>query len=132
MSDKFSKKSCGILQQLYDVIEQRRQELPPDSYTTTLFKAGMSAITRKLREESRELVEAAETLMSSECQIYSNPEEKRNTKNQVTHEAADLMYHFLVLLAACELTPSDIEQELARRFGVSGLEEKAVRKKRSD
>ena len=45
----------------------------------------------------------------------------------VTHEAADLVYHLLVMLAECDVSLGDVERELARRFGTSGLEEKASR-----
>ena len=116
MCEKFSQKIGTVLQKLERVIQQRRNDLSPDSYTTTLFLAGIEKIAAKLAEESLELIDAAKI-----CTTES-------AKEQVTHEAADLMYHFLVLLAACDVTLLDVEQELARRFGVSGLIEKASRK----
>ena len=121
MCDKFSQKNSLIFQQLYDVIEQRRQNLPPDSYTTTLFLGGIEKIVAKFSEESQEFIEAATKLSSSN---HAEP-----AKKQVVHEAADLLYHFLVLLAASGVTLCDVEQELAGRFGVSGLTEKAAREK---
>ena len=116
MCEKFSQKIGTVLQKLERVIQQRRNDLSPDSYTTTLFLAGIEKIAAKLAEESLELIDAAKICMTGVA------------KGQVTHEAADLMYHFLVLLAACDVTFGDVEQELARRFGVSGLIEKASRK----
>ena len=106
-------KNCSILNQLFQVIEQRRRELPPNSYTTTLFQGGIEKITTKIEEESKELIDAAQGAM----------------REHITHEAADLLYHFFVLLAACDLTLNDIEQELVRRSGISGLVEKASRNK---
>ena len=126
MSDKFSEKSCPILHQLYRIIEQRRDQLPPDSYTTKLFQGGITKIVEKFAEESQELIDATK---SKNEMALSCPAGSQAANDQVTHEAADLMYHFLVLLAACGVTFNDVEQELTRRFGVSGLAEKAARKK---
>ena len=121
MCDKFSEKSCLILHYLYEVIEQRRQNLPPNSYTTSLFLGGTEKIVAKFLEESQELIEAV---------AASIPESDGKTiKDHIIHEAADLFYHFLVLIASCNVTICDVEQELAKRFGVSGLAEKAARKK---
>jgi len=118
MCDKFSQEKSLILHQLYDLIELRQQNLPPNSYTTTLFLGGIGKIVAKFSEESQELIEAATVSPTGRTAI---------DKSQVTHEAADLMYHFLVLLVARDVTLSDVEQELVRRFGVSGLTEKAAR-----
>jgi len=120
MCDKFSEKSCLILHQLSQVIEKRRQNLPPDSYTTSLFLGGIEKIVAKFSEESEELIEAVTEILS-ESNVTTN-------KEHIIHEVADLMYHFLVLIASCNVTLSDVEQELAKRFGVSGLVEKAARK----
>jgi phosphoribosyl-ATP pyrophosphohydrolase len=121
MRDKFSEKSCSILHQLFDVIEQRRQNLPQDSYTTSLFLGGTEKIVTKFSEEYQELIDAVAVI----------PQESHDQrkKEQIVHEAADLMYHFLVLIASCNVTLSEVEQELAKRFGVSGLTEKAARDK---
>lgn len=128
MSDEISQKSLNVLKQLFEVIEDRRQKMPPDSYTTTLFQGGIKKIASKITEESQELVEAA--LDFEKCNNVKKSEtELQAIKKHVVDEAADLMYHFLVLLAANHLTFADLEQELARRFGISGLAEKAARKK---
>ncbi|MCL2622456.1 MAG: phosphoribosyl-ATP diphosphatase [Planctomycetaceae bacterium] len=119
MCDKFSKKSNPMMRQIFEVIVQRQQFLPPDSYTTSLLLGGIEKIVAKFSEETEELIEAAVRLSSG----GNGGKEKEH----VVHEAADLMYHFLVLLAACGIALNDVEQELGRRFGVSGLTEKALR-----
>ena len=133
MSDENSQNSCTILQQLFRVIEQRKCEMPPDSYTTTLFQAGIGKIIAKISEESQELIDAA----TATTHTTDRSDNKTNhphilmaskEKSHVVYEAADLVYHLLVLLVACDLSLTDVEQELAQRFGVSGLVERANRK----
>jgi len=102
-----------ILRRLTDVIEDRRQRRPADSYTAQLLDRGAPAVAAKLREEAEELIEAA---------LDEVPDCR-----QVVHEAADLLFHTMVLLAQCGLRLEDIEAELERRFGTSGLTEKPER-----
>jgi len=85
------------------------------SYTARLLSSGVAAIGAKVTEESAEVVEAA-----------AEPGEAGRT--HLIAEAADLIYHLLVLLAARNVVLGDVEAELARRFGMSGIEEKASRK----
>lgn len=87
------------LDALFQVIQDRRQNPTPGSYTASLFEAGIARISQKVGEE------AAEVLVAALAQ-----EDRR-----VVEEVADLAYHTLVLLAARGLTPSDITAELARR-----------------
>ncbi len=96
-----------ILARLMAVIESRKAQRPTGSYTTQLFEGGAEQIGAKVREEAAELVEA--------CLGAQQPKE-------MIHEAADLLYHMLVLLAHSGLTLADVERELERRFGNSGLE----------
>ncbi len=110
--------SRAILTQLAAVIDDRKRRRPSGSYTTQLFDSGVEAIGAKIREEAAELVEAAAA--HEACRDDS-------TQHQVVHEAADLLYHLLVLLADRGLSLTDVEAELARRFGTSGLDEKASR-----
>ncbi len=105
----------SIVSRLMTLIEDRKVNRPPNSYTTQLFNGGAGAIGAKIREEAAELVEAAD-----------RPEPSRD---DVIHEAADLTYHLLVMLAQCNVNFAQVEAELARRFGTSGLEEKASRAK---
>ena len=97
---------------LADVITQRRAEPPAtsQSYTSKLLEDENLRL-KKIGEE------AAETLIAA----------KGGNREQIVHEVADLWFHTLVLLAAQGLKPDDILQELARRFGTSGLVEKAGR-----
>jgi phosphoribosyl-ATP pyrophosphohydrolase/phosphoribosyl-AMP cyclohydrolase len=97
---------------LYGVIADRKKNPAEDSYTSELFTGGMEAIGAKVLEEAGELVEAA----------------KDKGSEDVVHEAADLIYHAWVLLAQAGVSPEQVREELARRSGTSGLEEKAGRK----
>jgi len=99
------------LQNLERVVASRKSEAPDRSYTSRLLAGGVPAIGAKVTEEAGELVEAA-ALESDE---------------RVVSEAADLIYHMLVLLACRGIGLSQVEDELARRFGISGLVEKAAR-----
>ncbi len=95
-----------------EVTIQARRAAPADtSYTAQLFARGRPRIAQKLGEEAVETVIAA-----------LGPDPAR-----IVPEAADLLYHLLVLLADAGLTLDDVRAELARREGVSGLEEKASR-----
>jgi len=86
------------------------------SYTAELLSGGVEKIGGKILEEAAELIDAA-------------GETEDEGHQHMIHEAADLLYHTLVLLAARGVRLAEVEAELARRFGVSGLEEKASREK---
>jgi len=102
----------AVLGQLEDIIASRKTADADRSYTSKLFAGGVVKIGSKVTEEADEFVEAA-----------ANESDER-----VVSEAADLLYHTIVLLAHRDLTISQVETALAGRFGVSGLEEKASRK----
>ena len=87
---------------------------PQRSYTTTLLAGGVEKIGEKIVEEASEVVGAARE---------SGPQRR----SHLVHEAADLIYHLLVMLGYCEVPLREVETELARRFGVSGLDEKDAR-----
>ena len=92
-----------------------RQAAPDEkSYTAKLLAGGVEKIGGKIIEEAAELIDAA-------------GESDDDGRKQTVHEAADLLYHTLVLLAARNVRLAEVEAELARRFGVSGIEEKASR-----
>ncbi len=101
----------AILEQLEGVITARKAAGSERSYTARLLVGGVPKIAAKVTEEAGELVQAA----ASEAD------------DRVVSEAADLLYHMLVLLAARDLSLSQVEETLASRFGMSGLEEKASR-----
>jgi phosphoribosyl-ATP pyrophosphohydrolase len=102
-----------ILRRLSDTIAARKQADPATSYVASLFGEGHAAILKKVAEES------AETLLAS----------KDGDKLHVVRETADLWFHCLVLLAWHGLTSDDVLSELRRREGISGVDEKASRKK---
>jgi len=101
-----------ILERLSRILEARKQADPDDSYVSGLYAKGLDAILKKIGEE------AAETLLAA----------KDGVPGRIVHEVADLWFHTLVLLARQELGPDAVLQELERRFGLSGLEEKAQRR----
>jgi len=102
----------NILLQLAQVLEQRKLESPDSSYVANLYAKGLDKILKKIGEEATETILAA----------------KDNNKEQIIYETADLWFHCLIMLANQGLGPDDVLTELQRRFGVSGLEEKARRK----
>lgn len=101
----------NTLQQLADVLEQRKGADPDSSYVAQLYSKGLDKILKKIGEEATEVVMAA----------------KDGDKDNVVYEVADLWFHTLVLLAQQGLSPDAVLKELDRRFGLSGLEEKASR-----
>jgi phosphoribosyl-ATP pyrophosphohydrolase len=103
------------LDQLEQTILARKSAADEKSYTAKLLAAGVEKIGHKIIEEAAEVVEAA-------------GEEGEEGRQHTIREAGDLIYHVLVLLAARDVKLAEVEAELARRFGVSGLEEKASRK----
>lgn len=100
-----------MLGSLEQVIASRRGGDADRSYTARLLAGGLPAAGAKVTEEAGELVDAAAA----------------ESDERVVSEAADLVYHTLVLLACRGLPLARVEDELARRFGVSGLAEKAAR-----
>ena len=112
-----SKRQVGeVLEALEQVIAARKGGDASRSYTAKLLAGGAAAAGAKVTEEAEELVRAATD----------------ETDDRVVAEAADLIYHMLVLLACREIPLEQVESELARRFGVSGLAEKAARTAKGD
>ena len=102
-----------ILQQLTEVLEQRKGADPESSYVAKLYSKGLDSILKKIGEEATETVMAA----------------KDGVKDKIIYETADLWFHTLVMLSQQGLSAEDVLNEMARRFGLSGLEEKAGRDK---
>ena len=100
-----------VLTQLASVLEERKHASPDSSYVAKLYSKGLDAILKKIGEEATETVMAA----------------KEQANDKIVYEVADLWFHTLVLLAHQNLQPDDVLNELARRFGLSGLVEKANR-----
>jgi phosphoribosyl-ATP pyrophosphohydrolase len=99
-------------QRVTATIKSRKGADASDSYVAKLFAKGQDAILKKIGEESTELVMAA----------------KDGQKDKIVYEATDLLFHTMVLLAHHGLSLDDVQTELARREGLSGLAEKAARK----
>lgn len=102
-----------ILAKLAAVLEERKNADPESSYVAGLYKKGLDSILKKIGEE------AAETIIAA----------KSGDPKQVIYETADLWFHTMVMLAEQGLKPDDVLAELDRRFGLSGLDEKASRDK---
>ena len=101
------------LERLALVLEARKTADPDSSYVARLYARGLDTILKKIGEE------ATETVMAG----------KDGVPEQIVYEVADLWFHTLVLLAHQGLGPDAVLAELERRFGLSGLEEKASRAK---
>ncbi len=99
------------LEKLAEVLESRKGADPGSSYVAGLYAKGLDSILKKIGEEATETVMAA----------------KDGDAEKIVYEVADLWFHTMVLLASQGLKPEDVLQELERRFGLSGLEEKAQR-----
>ncbi|MEA3333149.1 MAG: phosphoribosyl-ATP diphosphatase [Pseudomonadota bacterium] len=108
MSNEFTDQ---IIDELYNVICERRDHPRPDSYVSSLLQKGTDQVLKKVGEESCEVLLAA----------------KNQDPPALIHELADLTFHLLVLMAEQNIPPSAIKTELKRRFGTSGLTEKAGR-----
>ena len=99
---------ADTLQKLADIIEQRKGSDPSSSYVAKLQSSGLNKIL--------------ETILAA------RDAEQEENLSKVVYETADLWFHSLVMLAHLNLGPQDVLEELERRFGISGLEEKASRK----
>ena len=100
-----------VLIRLSELLEQRKLADPTSSYVAKLYAKGMDAILKKVGEE------AAETIIAA----------KNDNKQAIIYETADLWFHTLIMLAKADLKPQDVLDELARREGLSGIDEKNSR-----
>ncbi|QOP41992.1 bifunctional phosphoribosyl-AMP cyclohydrolase/phosphoribosyl-ATP diphosphatase HisIE [Sulfurimonas marina] len=101
----------GVIDTLYHTIQERKNADPSESWTAKLLHKGENTILKKVVEEAGEY-----------CFAH-----KDNDEEEMVYEAADLTYHMLVALASKNISPDRIKQELARRFGMSGIAEKNSR-----
>ncbi len=103
------------LNRLAEVLEERKHAAPDSSYVASLYHKGLNKILEKVGEESVETILAAkDAAVSGEC-------------SDVIYETADLWFHSMVMLAALGQHPQAVLDELDRRFGLSGHDEKAAR-----
>ena len=107
------KERNDILDAVYQVVQDRKQNPSEKSYVASLYAKGLDKILGKIGEEATEVAVAG----------------KGGEVDEVVSEVADLWFHTLVLLSYYDLPPEKIYAELERRFGLSGLEEKASRNK---
>ena len=103
----------NILLALEKILEERKSSSEDKSYVASLYNQGAHKILEKISEESGEVIKAV----------------KEEGREEIIHEVADLWFHLLVLLRHENIKIDEVELELARRFGISGHEEKASRKK---
>lgn len=108
--------SAQVFVELMSVIQDRKTNPPERSYTTSLFAAGVDRIGAKIVEEAQEVVDAARE---------ADPDGGRA---HLTHEVADLLYHLFVMMGYKNISLDDVGAELSKRFGTSGLDEKAARR----
>jgi phosphoribosyl-ATP pyrophosphohydrolase/phosphoribosyl-AMP cyclohydrolase len=104
--------SYGVIDKVYHVIQERKKADPQSSYVASLLHKGENSYLKKVVEEAGEF-----------CFAVKDRDEK-----EIVYEAADLAFHVLVALGAKNIDPDRIKQELERRFGLSGIEEKKMRK----
>jgi phosphoribosyl-ATP pyrophosphohydrolase len=98
---------------VWATVEQRKQTMPEKSYVATLLRKGTDSICCKLAEECGESIKAA----------------REQSVGAMTNELCDLLFHMMVLMADRNISLKDLESEFAKRHGISGLDEKAARKK---
>ena len=104
-----------VLAELTEILQQRKSAEPDSSYVASLYDKGLDAILKKVGEEATETVMAAKDVAHG------------GNKDKLVYEVADLWFHTMILLAELDLSADDVLKELARRFGVSGHDEKAAR-----
>ncbi|MDU0459810.1 MAG: phosphoribosyl-ATP diphosphatase [Geobacteraceae bacterium] len=100
-----------ILQAVYRVIIERKTQPAADSYTASLMNKGIDKILKKVGEEATEVIIAS----------------KGGKRDEIVYETADLLFHLLVMLGYHDIPVEEVYDELRRRFGTSGIVEKASR-----
>lgn len=110
--DTQATQNYSVIDKVYHVIQERKSADPDSSYVSSLFHKGENTILKKVVEEAGEF-----------CFAIKDDDDK-----EIVYEAADLAFHVLVALGEKNIDPDRIKQELQRRFGLSGIEEKKMRK----
>lgn len=106
-----TRNAYGVIDTLYHTIQEKKNDDPSKSYTAKLLQGKQNSMLKKIVEESGEFTFAI----------------KDDDTEEIIYEAADITYHVLVALASKNISPDRVKQELARRFGMSGIEEKNSR-----
>ena len=104
-----------VIEQLAGILEERKGADADSSYVASLYAKGLNKILEKVGEESTEMIIAAKDA------------EKSGETADLVYETADLWFHSMVALSHLGVSPNEVVEELGRRFGLSGLEEKANR-----
>jgi len=115
--NQHSEDTTQVLAELTKVLEQRKTASADSSYVASLHHKGLNKILEKVGEECTETILAAKDV------------ETEGGKEHLIYETADLWFHSLVMLSHLDLGAEDILKELAKRFDLSGLDEKANRSK---
>lgn len=110
----------AVLEELQAIIESRKGTDPESSYVASLYDQGLNKILEKLGEEGIETIIAAKDCAQG------------GKREDVIYETADLWFHSMVMLSQLDIAASEVLEELERRFGLSGLDEKAARKRAGD
>jgi phosphoribosyl-AMP cyclohydrolase / phosphoribosyl-ATP pyrophosphohydrolase len=95
----------GITRRLYEMVEERKTHPSPDSYVSKLIEGGVDRVLKKVVEEAGEVLLAG----------------KNGDREEIVYEVADLWFHCLIMLGRFSIPPEEIDQELGKRFGKSGI-----------
>ena len=109
-----------ILDKLYDILQQRKAADGDKSYVASLYAKGSPKIGEKILEEAQEIIDEALALDAA-------PQDE-TLQHNIRAEAADLLFHLMVMLTHHDVPPKDVFDILDKRFGTSGHDEKAGRK----
>ena len=115
----------SILQQLDNVLAERKHADADSSYVASLYAKGLNKILEKVGEESTESIIAAKDFAN--CDENTNKAQYDEARNELIYEVADVWFHTLVGLAWFDIESDAVLNELGRRFGLSGIDEKAAR-----
>lgn len=117
--------NTSILQQLDNVLAERKQADADSSYVASLYAKGLNKILEKVGEESTESIIAAKDLAN--CDENTDKAQYDEARHELIYEVADVWFHTLVGLAWFDIESDAVLNELGRRFGLSGIDEKASR-----
>ena len=110
-----------ILNQIYKILQARKFATREKSYVASLYEKGSPKISEKILEEAREFID--------EAYLLDKTPDDPQVQNNIRSEAADLIFHVMVMLAHHDISPNDIFDILENRFGISGHDEKRRRRK---